>query len=252
MQADPPVAPADMNDGAPIVMAFARFDDGTQVAGGVYKWAVPPEPMNVKFMWVFDASGTQYPGWPIDTSDDEDFLQTGYLFSVTEGGQNEYLLNIVEAGSEVVSSNDVPQEKSMTTPSPSAYTFKFTLLDSWNPTTPNAVYTGTLTLNPNDSSSISGNVQFDNDFAQPIDIQGTSSSGYEDTGTLVNASGSSSEAQINLAFIFVADGTAGGGEDSLLGGMVSLFDRAAEEWNPYIIQAVAAQMDAGQQTKPVA
>jgi len=36
MQADPPSAPGQMNNGSPIVMAYARFDNGTQVAGGVY------------------------------------------------------------------------------------------------------------------------------------------------------------------------------------------------------------------------
>ena len=96
MQDSPPPAPAEMNNGAPIVMAYAQFDDGTQVAGGVYKWDVPPEPVNVKFMWVFDANGTQYPGWPIDVSDDEDFFTTQYNFSLVEGGET-YTLNIVEA-----------------------------------------------------------------------------------------------------------------------------------------------------------
>jgi hypothetical protein len=99
MQGPPPAAPVEMNNGAPIVMAYTQFDDGTQVAGGVYKWDVPeaPEgPQNVKFMWVFDANGTQYPGWPIDVSDDEDFFNTQYTFSLVEGGET-YTLNIVEA-----------------------------------------------------------------------------------------------------------------------------------------------------------
>lgn len=130
----------------------------------------------------------------------------------------------------------------MTTNNNSPFTFKFSLLDSWNPTTPNVVYTGTLTLNSTEPSSISGVMSFDTNFTQPISIQGTSPGSYEDTGTLINASGSSDEAQINLAFIFVSDGTAGGGMDSLLGGMVSLYDASAQEWNPYIIQAVSPQV----------
>ena len=130
----------------------------------------------------------------------------------------------------------------MTTNNNSPFTFKFSLLDSWNPTTPNVVYTGTLTLNAAEPSSISGTIHFDANFTQPIDIQGTSPGSYKDTGNLINVSGSSSEAQINLAFIFVSDGTAGGGEDSLLGGMVSLFDVSAQESNPYIIQAVSPQV----------
>jgi hypothetical protein len=89
--------PDELNTYAPIVMAYAQFDDGTQVAGGVYKWQNPTE-YNVKFMWVFDADGNQYPGWPIDVSDDQDFLNTGYSFSLIEGGAT-YQLNIVEAQS---------------------------------------------------------------------------------------------------------------------------------------------------------
>ena len=131
----------------------------------------------------------------------------------------------------------------MTTSNNNGYTFKFSLLDAWDPTAgPNVVYTGTITLDEGEPSSISGTINFDSSFTKPIDIQGISATGYEDTGTLVNASGSSSEAQINLAFVFVSDGTAGGGDDSLLGGMVSLFDASAQEWNPYIIQAVSPQM----------
>ena len=96
-QAQPPVSD-ELNIGSPIVMASAVFEDGTWVAGGVYKGENPTD-YNIKFMWVFDAKGNQYPGWPIDVSDDEDFLQTGYYFSLTEGVDDEYLLNVVEAQS---------------------------------------------------------------------------------------------------------------------------------------------------------
>lgn len=89
--------PDEINTGSPIVMAYARFEDGTQVAGGVYKWQTPTD-YNVKFMWVFDANGNQYPGWPIDVSDDQDFLATEYIFSLIDGGAT-YQLNIVEAQS---------------------------------------------------------------------------------------------------------------------------------------------------------
>lgn len=94
MQGGVPV-PEQVNPGSPIVMAWTRFDDGTQVAGGVYKSATPAD-YNVKFMWVLDGNGNQYPGWPIDVSDDEDFLTRSYAFSLTEGGAEDYLLNIVE------------------------------------------------------------------------------------------------------------------------------------------------------------
>jgi hypothetical protein len=89
--------PDEINPGAPIVMAVARFDDGTQVVGGVYKYTDPTQ-YNVKFMWVFDADGSQYPGWPIDVSDDEDFDQSSYAFALPPGGTvANYLLTIVEA-----------------------------------------------------------------------------------------------------------------------------------------------------------
>lgn len=97
MQGSVPV-PDEVNTGSPIVTAWTRFDDGTQVAGGVYKGTTPTE-TNVKFMWVFDASGNQYPGWPIDVSDDEDFLTKSYIFSLTPGGET-YQLNIVEKQSQ--------------------------------------------------------------------------------------------------------------------------------------------------------
>lgn len=85
-----------INTGSPVVMAVARFDDGTTVAGGVYK-GVDPTDFNVKFMWVFDANGNQYPGWPIDVSDNQDFLQNGYSFELPDKG--DYQLNIIEAQS---------------------------------------------------------------------------------------------------------------------------------------------------------
>lgn len=87
--------PDEISVGSPVVMAWARFDDGTQVAGGVYKSDTPTD-YNVKFMWVLDADGNQYPGWPIDVSDHEDFLNNGYLFSLTPDSDEVYLLNVVE------------------------------------------------------------------------------------------------------------------------------------------------------------
>jgi hypothetical protein len=96
MQGTGPV-PGEINAGSPIVMALARFDDGTQVAGGVYKSDTPTD-YNIKFMWVFDAKGNQYPGWPIDVSDDEDFLTRSYEFTLTPDAEQSYLLDVVEGG----------------------------------------------------------------------------------------------------------------------------------------------------------
>lgn len=92
MQGSAPV-PNEMNAGSPVVMATAKFEDGTWVAGGVYKGTNPTD-FNVKFMWVFDANGNQYSGWPIDVSDHEDFLGNAYSFELNGV---EYQLNVVEA-----------------------------------------------------------------------------------------------------------------------------------------------------------
>ena len=97
MRGQTPV-PDKITTGTPIVMAWARFDDGTQVAGGVLKSPTPTE-YNAKFMWVLDANGNQYPGWPIDVSDNEDFLSTGYYFTLTPDGDEDHLLNVVDAPS---------------------------------------------------------------------------------------------------------------------------------------------------------
>jgi hypothetical protein len=87
--------PNEINAGSPIVMAWARFDDGTQVAGGVYKSDTPAD-YNVKFMWAFDPKGNQYPGYPIDVSDDEDFLARSYEFTLTPDAGQSYRLDVVE------------------------------------------------------------------------------------------------------------------------------------------------------------
>lgn len=94
MQGDSPV-PDEINSGAPIVTAFARYPDGTRVLGGVYK-SDSPSDYNIKFMWVFDSQGNQYPGWPIDVSDEQDFLNQRYTFSLAPHSQALYRLNIVE------------------------------------------------------------------------------------------------------------------------------------------------------------
>ncbi|WP_040066470.1 hypothetical protein [Pseudomonas batumici] len=94
MQGDSPV-PDEINPGSPIVMAFARYSNGTLVAGGVYRSDSSTD-YNIKFMWVFDSEGNQYPGWPIDVSDDEDFFSQSYTFSLTSNPQELYQLNIVE------------------------------------------------------------------------------------------------------------------------------------------------------------
>jgi hypothetical protein len=96
MYGEAPV-PEQIITGSPVVMAYARYDDGTQVAGGVLK-GEDPKDYNIKFMWVFDAEGNQYPGYPIDVGDHEDFYSEGYRFSLSDDDEEgNYLLRIVEA-----------------------------------------------------------------------------------------------------------------------------------------------------------
>lgn len=96
MQGAAPV-PNKILTGSPIVMAAAKYEDGTWVAGGVLKSDTPTE-YNSMFMWVFDKNGTQYPGWPIDVSDNEDFYVSKIYF-VLDDDEKEYVLNVIEAES---------------------------------------------------------------------------------------------------------------------------------------------------------
>ena len=75
--------PDKIDHGSPIVQAGAAFADGIQVVGGVLKSEAPDE-YNIKFMWVFDKHGHQYSGWPIDTSDHEDFQHEEYDFVIDD------------------------------------------------------------------------------------------------------------------------------------------------------------------------
>jgi hypothetical protein len=93
-----PVA-KDINEGSPLVMATAYFEDGTWVAGGVYKGSSLTD-YNFIFMWVFDHQGNQYPAYPIDVIEKEDFFFKGIHFSLrVHGKDRKYFLNVVEADS---------------------------------------------------------------------------------------------------------------------------------------------------------
>lgn len=91
-----PVA-KDINEGSPIVMATAHFEDGTWVAGGVYKGNSLTD-YNFIFMYVFDQQGNQYSDCSIDIIDKEDFFFNGIHFSLRDHDEDrKYFLNIVEA-----------------------------------------------------------------------------------------------------------------------------------------------------------
>jgi hypothetical protein len=77
-----------------IVAAYAKFKDGTQVMGGVKKSDSPD--FNIKFFTVLDADGKAYPNGPIDCSDHEDFLGSGFKFILNDDESIEYHLSIKE------------------------------------------------------------------------------------------------------------------------------------------------------------
>ncbi len=86
--------PYTLYEGDIIVAAYARFDDGTQVIGGVRK--SNSDDFNIKFFHVLDASGSVYPDLPIDCSDHEDFRGSGFVFILNEDESVEYHLAIKE------------------------------------------------------------------------------------------------------------------------------------------------------------
>lgn len=85
----------DIQEGQPIVMSVATFDDGFMVSGGVYK-SEEPAAYNIKFMNVYTPDGQQIP-FLIDPSDHEDFKQSTYVFYLNdEEIGDEYQVKIKE------------------------------------------------------------------------------------------------------------------------------------------------------------
>lgn len=110
-------------------------------------------------------------------------------------------------------------------------TFNLSLLDQ----VPLQIWqSGTLTLSVDDSNQVSGNISLPDYYKNPIPFQGTATNSFGQTGTLVGADGSSSEAEVNLAFIFRHDGFLTNG--TFLGGMATLLDFQAQETYLYVMQ----------------
>ena len=82
-------------EGEIIVAAYAKFEDGVQVIGGVKKSQGVSDP-NYKFFIVLDADGKVYPNWPIDVSDHEDFQGSGFIFILNNDEDVEYHLDVKE------------------------------------------------------------------------------------------------------------------------------------------------------------
>jgi hypothetical protein len=120
------------------------------------------------------------------------------------------------------------------------YTFTFSLLNVTDPNAGIQVWqSGTLTLDVTEPSNISGSISLPGFYKESIPFKGTAADSSEGTGTLVNASGSSSEAEADLALIFNYDGFLYNG--SLLGGIASILDNAAQETSLYIAQGFSPQ-----------
>lgn len=85
--------PKEIENNSPIVASYAYFPDGHFVIGGVLKSS--KEDWNSIFMWLFNPEGIQVDGWPIDTSDMEDFGTKQYNFVIGED-ECEYSLLIEE------------------------------------------------------------------------------------------------------------------------------------------------------------
>ncbi len=82
-------------EGEIIVAAYAKFEDGVQVIGGVKKSPGESDP-NYKFFTALDANGKVYPNDPIDVSDHQDFESSGIFFILNDDESIEYHLEVKE------------------------------------------------------------------------------------------------------------------------------------------------------------
>ena len=92
-----PQLPEGVTEGQYIAASYARFADGTFVFGGV---AAGPKSQdyNYALFMVFDKNCNQIGGWPIDTSDWEDFHVNAIQFAIDpDDDDGNYLLLVEEA-----------------------------------------------------------------------------------------------------------------------------------------------------------
>ncbi len=96
---NPPKLPEGVTEGQFIAASYTIFEDGVSVMGGV---AVGPasQGFNYALFMVFDSNYNQIGGWPIDTSDWEDFQVRSIEFSIDPNeDEPSYVLDVVEADS---------------------------------------------------------------------------------------------------------------------------------------------------------
>lgn len=83
-----------ISEGEFITSSIARFGDGTFVVGGIAQG--PENEYNYPIFMVFDANYNRVGGWPIDSSDWEDFQVSSISYSIDDNIEDQYLLEIHE------------------------------------------------------------------------------------------------------------------------------------------------------------
>lgn len=120
------------------------------------------------------------------------------------------------------------------------YTFTLNLLNVTDPSAGIQVWqSGTLTLDVADPANVNGSLSLPDYYKEVINFQGTAAESSAGAGDVVNATGSTSEAEVNLTVLFSFDGFLYNG--SLLGGLVSILDNGSEETFLYIAQGFSPQ-----------
>jgi hypothetical protein len=120
------------------------------------------------------------------------------------------------------------------------YTFTVSLLEaSENGSKLEVWQNGTLTLETSSSASLSGALTLPGYYNEPIPFNGSTEPPNTMAGTIVGASGKSSEAEITFTITYNYDGFLYDG--SYLGGLVSMLDYDAQETYFYVIQGLSPQ-----------
>jgi hypothetical protein len=121
----------------------------------------------------------------------------------------------------------------------SNYTFSISLLNATSdPNSGLQIWqSGTLAWDTTSAHLVSGSISLPGFYTEQIDFQGTSSDCA--TGTLINASGKSSQAEITFSIVYNFDGFLYSG--SYLGGLASMLDFNAQETYLYVMQGLSPQ-----------
>jgi hypothetical protein len=107
-------------------------------------------------------------------------------------------------------------------------------LNNPNPDALQLWQSGTLTL---DDSSVSGVLSLPGYYKEPIPFTGSKVPPNQQSGTIIVASGKSSEVEIEFTISYGYDGFLYSG--SYLGGLVSMLDYSAQETYLYVINGIS-------------